>query len=187
MNEHSSEADGAYAPGGPADEARAAEVADFVERFAAELTQAGLQRMASRVFACLLADHAGVLSSAELSERLRISPAAVSGAIRYLSQVHLVTREREPGSRRERYRVHVDVWYRAMTDRGPLLDRWTATLERGVKALGPDTPAGRRMAESAEFFAFMRREVPLMMERWYAHRDADRAGGHDGTAGAGHR
>ncbi|GAA2407043.1 MarR family transcriptional regulator [Streptomyces glaucosporus] len=161
------------------------EVAEFVERFAAELTNAGMQRMASRVFACLLADDSGALNSAELSERLQISPAAVSGAVRYLSQTHLITREREPGSRRERYRVHADTWYEAVADRDVRLARWVATFERGIRAVGPDTPAGRRLAETAEFFDFMRGELSAMVKRWYAHRDALRAaGGRDGSGPA---
>ncbi|GAA3092083.1 hypothetical protein GCM10020254_41410 [Streptomyces goshikiensis] len=54
-------------------------VSRFVERFAAQLTEAGMQRMAARVFAQLLASDGGAMTSAELSEALRISPAAVSG------------------------------------------------------------------------------------------------------------
>ena len=34
-------------------------VSPFVERFAADMTEAGMQRMASRVFACLLASRPG--------------------------------------------------------------------------------------------------------------------------------
>ncbi len=159
------------------------EVAEFVERFAAEMAEAGMQRMAARVFVCLLVQDSGALTSAELSERLRISPAAVSGAIRYLSQMHLVVREREPGSRRERYRVYTDTWYEAVADRGALLNRWITIFERGAQVVGPDAPAGRRLTETMEFFAFMKGELAGMMDRWYAHRDALRAAGrgiHDG-------
>ena len=74
-------------------------VSRFVEHFAAQLVEAGLPRMPARVFVALLASDAGVLTSVELGEQLRISPAAVSGAVRYLSQVRMVSREREPGSR----------------------------------------------------------------------------------------
>ena len=77
----------------------------FVERFAGDLEIAGIPRQPARVFVALLATDDGYLSSAQLGERLRISPAAVSAAIRYLVQVHLVRREREPGTRRDRYRV----------------------------------------------------------------------------------
>lgn len=144
----------------------------FVERFAADMTEAGMQRMASRVFACLLASDDGSLSSAQLAERLRISPAAVSGAVRYLSQVHMVSREREPGSRRELYRVHENVWYEALLDRDQLLTRWTTTLRAGEQALGPDTPAGRRVRDTHDFLEFMQAELEGMLERWYAHRQA---------------
>lgn len=71
-------------------------VSRFVESFAAQLVEAGMQRMAARVFAALLASDEGVMTSAELGEQLKISPAAVSGAVRYLAQTHMVSRERSP-------------------------------------------------------------------------------------------
>ncbi|MFF8814286.1 GbsR/MarR family transcriptional regulator [Streptomyces pactum] len=140
----------------------------FIERFAGDLTDAGMQRMAARVFAALLVSDSASLTSAELAERLRISPAAVSGAVRYLSQVDMVGREREPGSRRDRYRLHNELWYTTFTRRDQLLTRWENTLRDGVRALGPDTPAGRRAAETAEFFEFVQDELHGMMERWRA-------------------
>ncbi|MEY9487281.1 GbsR/MarR family transcriptional regulator [Streptomyces calvus] len=146
-------------------------VSRFVEHFAAQLVEAGLQRMPARVFAALLASDRGVLTSAELSEALKISPAAVSGAVRYLAQVHMVSREREPGSRRERYRVHGDQWYEALTNRETVIKRWEDALREGVTSLGPDTPAGRRLTETLAFFEFIDREVVAMMERWRAHRE----------------
>jgi DNA-binding transcriptional regulator GbsR (MarR family) len=150
----------------PEDEA----VSAFVERFAGDLTEAGLQRMASRVFACLLASDSGALSSAELADRLQVSPAAISGAVRYLGQVHMVSRERLPGSRRERYRVHADIWYEAITNREAIISRWLNTLKTGVDAVGRETPAGQRLTETAAFFEFMRAESAFLMERWHRHR-----------------
>ncbi|MET8164110.1 MarR family transcriptional regulator [Streptomyces sp. NPDC005329] len=153
-------------------EARDAEaVSRFVEHFAAQLVEAGMPRMPARVFSALLASDAGVLTSAELGERLRISPAAVSGAVRYLAQVRLVSREREPGSRRERYRVHSDQWFEALTNREALIRRWEDSLREGVESLGADTPAGRRLAETLAFFEFVERDVAEMMERWRVYRE----------------
>ncbi|MFI6355656.1 GbsR/MarR family transcriptional regulator [Streptomyces sp. NPDC050743] len=146
-------------------------VSRFVEHFAAQLVEAGVPRMPARVFAALLASDTGTLTSAELGERLRISPAAVSGAVRYLAQVHLVSREREPGSRRERYRVHSDQWYEALTNREAIIKRWEEALREGVSSLGADTPAGRRLAETLDFFEFVERDVAQMMERWRVYRE----------------
>ncbi|MBK3628986.1 MarR family transcriptional regulator [Streptomyces sp. MBT49] len=153
-------------PGGRDAEA----VSKFVESFAAQLVEAGMQRMAARVFAALLSSDDGVLTSAELGEQLRISPAAVSGAVRYLAQAHMVSREREPGSRRERYRVHGDQWYEALTSRDAIVKRWEGALREGVLSLGPHTPAGRRMAETLAFFEFVEGELVAMTERWRVHR-----------------
>lgn len=146
-------------------------VSRFVESFAAQLVEAGLQRMPARVFAALLSSDSGTRTSAELSGQLRISPAAVSGAVRYLAQVHMVSREREPGSRRERYRVHADQWYEALTNREAVIKRWEHALSEGVDSLGADTPAGRRLAETLAFFEFVDGEVVAMMERWRVRRE----------------
>ncbi|QNE76433.1 MarR family transcriptional regulator [Streptomyces finlayi] len=147
-------------------------VSRFVERFAADMTEAGMQRMASRVFAALLADDDASMTSAELALALRISPAAVSGAVSYLTQVNMVSREREPGSRRDRYRLHNEIWYTAFASRDRVLTRWEDTLKEGARTLGVETPAGERLAETAEFFEFMQAELAGMMARWRARHAA---------------
>ncbi|MEU6806141.1 GbsR/MarR family transcriptional regulator [Streptomyces neyagawaensis] len=146
-------------------------VSRFVEHFAAQLVEAGVPRMPARVFAALLASDTGALTSAQLGEQLQISPAAVSGAVRYLAQVHLVSREREPGSRRERYRVHSDQWYEALTNREAIMKRWEDALREGVASLGADSPAGRRLSETLAFFEFVEVEIEAIMARWRIHRD----------------
>ncbi|MCP9987170.1 MULTISPECIES: GbsR/MarR family transcriptional regulator [Streptomyces] len=147
-------------------------VGRFVERFAGELAQAGMQRMAARVFAALLASEEAALTAAELGERLRISPAAVSGAVRYLAQVDMIGRERDPGSRRERYVLHEGMWYEVFTRRDEVLVRWRKTLREGAETLGTDTAAGERLAETAEFFEFLHDELLQIMARWRERKSA---------------
>lgn len=153
----------------PTDDDYATRVSPFVERFAADLTEAGFQRMAARVFSCLLASEEGALNSSELATRLQVSPAAVSGAVRQLAQVRMVSRERVPGSRRELYRVHQDTWYEVLTSESEHLARWSTSLRAGAQTLGPDTPAGRRVLETSEFFAFLQKEMSAIMDRWREH------------------
>jgi phage tail protein X len=112
-----------------------------------------------------------------LVDLLTISPAAVSGVVRYLLQVELVKRERDPGSRRDHYRVLDEVWQEAIFNRDKVLARWETNLAEGVELLGPDTPAGRRLNESVRMFQFLRRELKGTQERWIAERDA-RPGDH---------
>jgi DNA-binding transcriptional ArsR family regulator len=146
------------------------EVARFVERFAAVLADAGVPRMAARVFACLFVTDSGSLTAAELAARLKVSPAAVSGAVRYLAPLNLVSREREPGSRRDLYRVHDDVWYEVSLERDQILARWKNAARDGADLLGRDTPAGARLAESVTFFEFLIDQMGSMPERWRAYQ-----------------
>ncbi|MDT7551523.1 MAG: hypothetical protein QOI16_59 [Pseudonocardiales bacterium] len=144
----------------------AAQVSRFVERFAAALTDAGMPRMPSRVFAALLATDSGTLTAAELADQLVGSAGAVSGAVRYLIQTHLVDREHVPGSRKDHYRVRDDVWHAATISRDESMRRLSVALADGVAALGVETPAGARLAETREFFAFLQAEMPALVQRW---------------------
>ena len=146
------------------------EVGRFIERFAGVLVEGGMPRMPARVFTALLASDSGRLTAAELAEALKVSPAAVSGAVRYLVQTQLVEREREPGSRRDVYRLGDDPWYEAVYRREALVSRWQRALSEGAAAVGEDTPAGHRLQDSASFFAFLAEELPGLLARWRERR-----------------
>ncbi len=141
-------------------------VRQFVERFASALTDAGFPRMAARVFAVLHGTDSGRLTAAEIAERLQVSPAAVSGAVRYLVQFSMVRREREPGSRRDVFVVENDTWYEANLNRDEVMNRWQTSAREGIEALGADTPAGRRMSESLAFFEFIQEELHATFAKW---------------------
>jgi len=142
----------------------------FVERFASALADAGMARMPARVFAGLLATDSGRLNAAEIAELLQVSPSAISVAVRYLVQLNLISREREPGTKRDRYRVRDDAWYEAVVRRDQMLGRWEESLREGMEAVGEDTPAGVRIAESLAFLEFLQAELPELLERWRARR-----------------
>jgi DNA-binding transcriptional regulator GbsR (MarR family) len=142
----------------------------FVERFALLLTDAGMARTAARVFACVLTVDSGRLTAAELAERLDVSPAAISGAVRYLTQAGVLVRAREPGERRDHYAVHDHVWPEMFTTRMAMVRRWEEAMGEGVELLGAERPAGRRLEETREFFAFMQAELPEMLRRWEERR-----------------
>jgi DNA-binding transcriptional ArsR family regulator len=145
-------------------------VGPFIERFASVLVEAGIPPMPARVFSALLVTDSGRLTAAELSELLGASPAAISGAVRYLGQVGMISREREPGSRRDVYLVLDDLWYEVCVRQDQLIARWAGAAKDGIGILGPGTPAGRRLADSHDFFVFVQQELPALLERWRAHR-----------------
>jgi DNA-binding transcriptional regulator GbsR (MarR family) len=153
-----------------------AAVIRFEERFTQVLVDSGMPRIASRIFVAILASPDAQLTASELTERTKASPAAISGGVRYLTQLGLVHRGRQTGSRRDHYTVDTDVWARVIMQRSNTLDRWWAQLREGVEAVGSGTAAGKRLAHSADFFAFVNSEMAGLMERWEEHvreRDTD--------------
>lgn len=152
----------------------------FVEQFALVLAGAGMPRMAARVFAYLLTDEADQCTAGELAAGLRMSPAAVSGAVRQLVQDGLVVRDREPGASADSYRLCDDVW-QVMTERLDESMRRTEDLlaeGAGVLEAGQHDTTGVR--EALNFFRFCRAELPAVMQRWQERRNTMRAA--DGRA-----
>jgi len=142
-----------------------------VERVAALMAESGLPMMAARVFAYALADDGDRYSAAELAAALRVSPAAISGAVRYLLTTRLLLKEREPGTRADLYRIQDDdVWSAIMLARVPLLEAWEQAVADAAAQIGPGHRGTRRLLETKEFFRFTREETYGLVERWRAHR-----------------
>ena len=150
--------------------------AEFVDRMGGALTQAGLPRLPSLVFSALLVDDDGKMTSAELSSALEVSPASISGAVRYLTQVGMVRRERERGSRRDLYVVDDDAWHGTMMRRDQLYAPMIAALSAGIGAMGDDSPAHDRLVLTREFLLFVDEEMRGLAEKWEQRREALSAG-----------
>jgi DNA-binding transcriptional regulator GbsR (MarR family) len=147
------------------------ELLRFVERFAIILSENGMPRMAARVFAFVLADDEDRYTATELAEGLRVSPAAISGAVRTLVQLGLLGKEREPGTRVDTYRVYDDdVWGAIARQRVPILDRWVEGLSEGLDILEEGSRGWRRLRETQLYFEWVRDEFEYVMNRWAERR-----------------
>jgi DNA-binding transcriptional regulator GbsR (MarR family) len=142
----------------------------YAEGFGNLLADTGWPRMSARVFAAVLASADGRMTSAELCEQLQASPAAVSGAVRYLLQMRLATREREPGSRRDVYVVQDDFWYESMMRQDRFLPRWEDVLGQLIDVLEPGSDSHRRVSSTLGFLAFIQEEVEGLSERWVKYK-----------------
>ncbi|QSB15205.1 MarR family transcriptional regulator [Natronosporangium hydrolyticum] len=161
---------GATGPAGDPDRHRT-ELLRYVERFALALTDVGLPRMPARVFAYVLCDDAERYTAAELATALQVSPAAISGAVRRLTQMRLLGKEREPGSRVDTYRVYDDdLWGMITTQRAQMVTPFEHLADEGVALLGPETPGGRRLRETSEYFRFFRERLAQYTVEWRARK-----------------
>jgi len=143
-----------------------------VEQLGAALAEAGMPSLPSRVFAALLVDDDGRMTSVELTEVLGVSPASISGAVKYLAHLQMLRRERERGSRREVYVVDDDAWHGLMLRRDHLYAPILRALQTAVDERGPASPAYRRLMLTGEFLRFVDAEMAVMSECWAAHRAA---------------
>ncbi|MQA81211.1 MAG: MarR family transcriptional regulator [Streptosporangiales bacterium] len=153
------------------------EVRKFVEHAGLALAEWGFPPMSARVLIAAMTVPSGVVSAPELGERLDASPAAISGAVRYLGHLGMLIRVPGMGSRRNYYRIQDELWYgAALTKNEVLFARLVDVCDEGITALGgPDTEAGERVAEMRDFLAFMRAELPGMLERWRTSRSKNTA------------
>lgn len=143
----------------------------FVENFSLMLSERGVPRMAARVSTVMMVAEEDSLTAADLAERLGVSPAAVSGALKYLLHVGLFVRESIPNSRRDRYRFGDDNWYSAAILKTDFMNRAADEVDKLVEAVGgPGTHAGQRMTEMSDFYRFVTDELMNMYERWQQHK-----------------
>lgn len=142
----------------------------YADQLAALLDIAGFPRMPARVLMALLISEMGELTAEQIGQTLDISPAAVSGAIRYLQPLQIVHAGSLPGTRRRVYTL-TPGWYTVTLTRSGLYSRLRELARHRPSSLRPETPAGRRVQEMADFYAFLNRKFPELMEEWIELKD----------------
>ena len=147
-----------------------ADITEAAERMALHLAQSGLQKATARVLAALLFAETDSVTAPELAERLGISSGSVSGALKMLSTVALIERVPAPGSRREHYRLRDGAWATLMSAQNGMMQAMFEAAEQGIAAAGEGSPPARRLAEMRDFYGFMFRELPALVDRWRAER-----------------
>ncbi|MCX4984327.1 helix-turn-helix domain-containing protein [Streptomyces sp. NBC_00572] len=149
----------AHAAGPPGVTVAAEEIIELAVR-------SGLPRMTARVHVDLLLSEDGRRTAAELTSRLKVSPASVSVAVNYLVQNGYVRRERDPQRRRDIYVVDDDAWYQsiAISSRQTLESAQAAMT--AAETLGPTTPVGRRLARGGTFLERVVQDMQESADRW---------------------
>jgi DNA-binding IclR family transcriptional regulator len=143
---------------------------DAAEQAAAMLTTAGMARMPARVMMALVGSPDEGYTAAELADRLGVSPAAVSGAVRYLISMRLIQRLSRPGDRRDRYDLTDDAWSGMITSNAPLYAALAGHMDR-IADENTDAPISvARAREVAEFLRFLTERMPRLVDEWRAEQ-----------------
>lgn len=139
---------------------------DAAESAAAVITAAGFPRMPARVLMSLIAAPAGGYTAGEIGQRLGVSAAAVSGAVRYLQTIGVIHRVSRADQRLVRYEIISDAWYAAMATKSPVYDRLAVLIDDIGAAHDDDHAARERSTEMSEFFRFMSARMPQIIDEW---------------------
>jgi predicted transcriptional regulator len=128
--------------------------------------RAGMPRTAARVHHDLALSEDGRRSAAELTRRLKVSPASVSVAVNFLVQHGFVRRERDPRRRRDIYVIDDDAWYHAiMISERRTLESARATMA-AAETYGLDSPVGQRLAKTATYLERVSLDIMESADRW---------------------
>ncbi|MCI9887941.1 hypothetical protein JT358_05625 [Micrococcales bacterium 31B] len=144
----------------------------FTERLAAQLAAQGWPRASARIFAALLAGPDAGYTATSLASQLGVGASAISNGARMLRDLELVQVTRG-NDRQVTYHVQPDVWLRAIVHRDASLRALEDLLREGQTEAG-DASAAARLADTADFFAFLREHLPTLVEQWRATRASEK-------------
>lgn len=155
-------------PGGADRVERDPRLVDEVDAQSVELmVQAGLPQMMARVLTALFTTDSGSLTSAELVQRLHVSPASISKAIGYLETQALIKRARDPRSRAELYSIDDDVAFQSIMAGARNQTQIAEACKIAAQKLGTTSPAGARLENTSQFLLHVIDDLVRSVQHWH--------------------
>ncbi len=151
----------------PAASGASPEALAFVEDFALTFERLGLVRMTGRVMGWLLVADPPEQTFAEITAVLQASKGSISTALKFLTTARWVDKVSKPGDRRDYYTIRPGVMPDLIKQQAAQYSLFTQTLARGFDLFDdPESPKTERLRDMYDFFAWMEKELPALMERW---------------------
>ncbi|MEA2608429.1 MAG: hypothetical protein QOJ75_672 [Chloroflexota bacterium] len=143
----------------------------FVERMGVLGTQAGMPRMAGRVWGWLLICEPPEQTGAQLAEALEASRGSISGSVRLLATVGLIHRSTKRGDRREYLSIPPGSIAALLRSEQRRLAPWLQLSLEGLDLVREQPPDHReRMQEFHDLYEFFEREMPAITANFLAAR-----------------
>jgi DNA-binding MarR family transcriptional regulator len=153
------------------DERRRSEQERFVEEFGVYLEDEGHPRMAGRILGWLLICDPPRQSASDLAEALQASRGSISSMTQHLIRFGLIERIGVPGERQDYYQVRLDAGTNILQEGLDVIRSVDRIFDRGLRLVADQPPEGQaRLREFHDFYAFLARELPPLLERWERER-----------------
>lgn len=148
----------------------------YAEEAAVVIESLGLPRAYGKLLGWLLICEPPQQTGGELAAALDLSKGSVSTGMRLLENSGLVRRVAAPGRRGKAYEMVPDAFARA-ADSGSYR-AFRELMERGLAVVGEASPRARRLRFTRDFYAFIERELPRLVNEFL--RQKAREGEGDG-------
>jgi DNA-binding transcriptional regulator GbsR (MarR family) len=137
--------------------------------------RAGGPRMAGRLIGWLMVSDAPHFTAADLADLLQASKGSISTTTRLLEHGGMLERFTMPGDRKAYFRLRPEWWIRLFQRRAITLAQTKQMVEGWIERLdGTSASLLARLHEMRDFYAFLERELPLLLERWIADRGGEK-------------
>ncbi len=139
----------------------------LIEDFGILFEESGLPRMAGRILGWLFICNPPYQSAAELCTVVGGSKGSISSMTRLLMHAGLVERMGIPGSRVNYYRIKPGSLSELVKSRIAILAAIPELTERGLAIMEEeDAEIRHRLEEIRDFYVYMGREMPALLDRW---------------------
>ncbi|MBF6128780.1 GbsR/MarR family transcriptional regulator [Nocardia brasiliensis] len=144
----------------------------FVEDFALVLERMGLVRMTGRAAGWLLVSNPPEQTFGQIADALQASKGSISGALKILVTMRWVDKISKPGDRKDYYAIRPGILPELTRRQSGMYDDLTVMTSRGLALFDdPNGEQAARVRDMHEFFVWMGKEIPALIDRWYAeHR-----------------
>ncbi|PXX54108.1 MarR family protein [Nocardia tenerifensis] len=143
----------------------------FVEDFALVLERMGLVRMTGRAAGWLLVSDPPEQTFGQIADALQASKGSISGALKALVTMRWVDKVSKPGDRKDYYAIRPGILPELTRQQSGMYDDLTVMTSRGLALFDdPDGDQAARVRDMHEFFVWMGKELPALIDRWYAEQ-----------------
>ncbi|MET8870465.1 MarR family transcriptional regulator [Nocardia sp. NPDC004604] len=140
----------------------------FVEELALVLERMGLVRMAGRAAGWLLVSNPPEQTFGQIAEALQASKGSISSALKTLVTMRWVDKISKPGDRKDYYSIRPGVLPELTRQQSGMYNDLTNMTARGLALFdNPDGADAARVRDMHEFFVWMGKEMPALIDRWY--------------------
>src|SRR5260221_11850965 len=139
------------------------------------LASLGMTPMAGRMWGWLLICEPPEQTAAEIAAVLHASRGAISGPARLRATLGRIRRGTKPGDRREYFSAPAEALDSMLGSAAAIYRQMRAIAERGLAATSERSEASRaRLQEFRDVMAFVEEEVPAVIGRFLAERNAQK-------------